>query len=313
MPQSIISPDPSVNPRAHLRVIRDEEAPPYDGEPPTRAEHRHMTVIDDEAVDAVLRLCGPAASGVYMYLERRVNVDGVCDPSYDTIAADCGVSRRYAIELVGKLEVAGFVGIHKRVGRFGIHQSNQFFLPYHRQAQEPRTYYGEPGSEPGSEPSCARQQEEVVTSNVNSAAAKKKKQAKMKPTTPDYSPDFVEFWALYPGRNGKKQTKAESFAVWEQLSDDDRTAARAGVVAYCETDDVLRGYALDAVRWLKRRRWEDETVETPDAPSNGRPHVETDAERMQRNTDAYTQWSETERIRSEKIFADIRALNGGAS
>jgi hypothetical protein len=84
---------------------------------------------------------------------------------------------------------------------------------------------------------------------------------------PPYTADFEErFWAHYPPRQGRRIGKKEAFAEWRRLSHADRDAAVGGLESYKADPRVGAGYVLDASRYLKRRRWEDEQVR----PGTGR-------------------------------------------
>ena len=75
-----------------------------------------------------------------------------------------------------------------------------------------------------------------------------------------YTQDFELFWAAYPSRAGKKQGKKEAFAEWKKAIAD----VPAGfLIAQIETLAPQYGeYPVDACRWLKHRRWEDEATAT---------------------------------------------------
>lgn len=80
----------------------------------------------------------------------------------------------------------------------------------------------------------------------------------------DYPPDFEAWWQEYP----KKVGKAEAYAEWKKLRPDEalQQTLLAGARRYRDSKQVKDGYVLDPCRWIKRRRWEDETpvkVETP--------------------------------------------------
>lgn len=67
---------------------------------------------------------------------------------------------------------------------------------------------------------------------------------------------FDRFYLAYP----KKETKQECAAWWDENKPDDEMleAILHGLSEYKRTREVLKGYALDPIRFLKRRRWEDE-------------------------------------------------------
>lgn len=75
---------------------------------------------------------------------------------------------------------------------------------------------------------------------------------------PDYLPDlFVRFWALYP----RGEDKQGAMDAWDELKPDEATIAAmsAGLHRALATEEWQRGIGIPyAVRWIRRRRWEDE-------------------------------------------------------
>lgn len=71
-----------------------------------------------------------------------------------------------------------------------------------------------------------------------------------------YTQDFEKFWSAYPCRQGRKQGKKEAFAEWRKVV---RDVDAGFLVAQIEMLAPQYGeYPVDACRWLKHRRWEDE-------------------------------------------------------
>lgn len=75
---------------------------------------------------------------------------------------------------------------------------------------------------------------------------------------PDYRPDtFARFWAAYP----RGEDKQGAIAAWDELKPDDATlqAMSRALVRQRASEEWQRGIGIPyAVRWLRRRRWEDE-------------------------------------------------------
>lgn len=73
-----------------------------------------------------------------------------------------------------------------------------------------------------------------------------------------------EFWPAYPPRNGRRDGKQEALAEWLKLRPDIALQAQilAALPAYARSTDL----PLDACRWLKRRRWTDESNARTPAP-----------------------------------------------
>lgn len=84
-------------------------------------------------------------------------------------------------------------------------------------------------------------------------------------SAPDYRPDtFARFWAAYP----RGEDKQGAIAAWDELKPDDATlqAMSRALVRQKESEEWQRGIGIPyAVRWLRRRRWEDE-IKAPALP-----------------------------------------------
>lgn len=82
---------------------------------------------------------------------------------------------------------------------------------------------------------------------------------------PDHRPDtFARFWAAYP----RGEDKQGAIAAWDELKPDDATlqAMSRALVRQKASEEWQRGIGIPyAVRWLRRRRWEDE-IKAPAPP-----------------------------------------------
>ena len=79
-----------------------------------------------------------------------------------------------------------------------------------------------------------------------------------------YTADFEQLWAVYPRKTGKR----EAFKAWKQAGAN-RPAlplVLAKVTAYKASREVVEGYALNASRWIRERRWEDSPEPASTAP-----------------------------------------------
>jgi hypothetical protein len=74
--------------------------------------------------------------------------------------------------------------------------------------------------------------------------------------TKTYKYAFEDFWSAYDKKVDKKQT----LIVWNKLSDEDRTLAVEGMGNHKNGRE--KKYWKDPVRYLRDRRWEDETTTT---------------------------------------------------
>ena len=76
-----------------------------------------------------------------------------------------------------------------------------------------------------------------------------------------YSQDFEMFWRNWPGRwrdgnSPKKVGKAETYVLWLTMDAEDRQDATSVVVSG-KVKNAGTQYLPDALRWLRRRLWED--------------------------------------------------------
>ena len=94
---------------------------------------------------------------------------------------------------------------------------------------------------------------------------KPKRKRRATKSAPDYRPDtFARFWAAYP----RGEDKQGAIAAWDELKPDDATlqAMSRALVRQRASEEWQRGIGIPyAVRWLRRRRWEDE-IKAPAAP-----------------------------------------------
>ena len=73
-----------------------------------------------------------------------------------------------------------------------------------------------------------------------------------------YTADFLEIWNLYPPRNGRREKKAEAALEWAKLRPSEEL--RATIVRAIRALHGATDTPVDLCRYLKHRRWEDETV-----------------------------------------------------
>ena len=104
----------------------------------------------------------------------------------------------------------------------------------------------------------------LCTREPQSAETPKRKRRATK-SAPDYRPDtFARFWAAYP----RGEDKLGAIAAWDELKPDDATlqAMSRALVRQKASEEWQRGIGIPyAVRWLRRRRWEDE-IKAPAPP-----------------------------------------------
>ena len=122
---------------------------------------------------------------------------------------------------------------------------------------------GDVGDDNPSVSGCAADSS-LCTREPQSAETPKRKRRATK-SAPDYRPDtFARFWAAYP----RGEDKQGAIAAWDELKPDDATlqAMSRALVRQKASEEWQRGIGIPyAVRWLRRRRWEDE-IKAPAPP-----------------------------------------------
>lgn len=108
----------------------------------------------------------------------------------------------------------------------------------------------------------------LPTNDLFGAESAEKNTAPARVAAREPAPDgFEAFWAIYPPRNGRREKKAEARAEWRKLAPDGEL--RATIARAVRTYALATDKPVDAVRYLKHRRWEDETAVR--APRPARP------------------------------------------
>lgn len=101
--------------------------------------------------------------------------------------------------------------------------------------------------------------------DVSDSDTPPKRKRRATKSAPYYRPDtFARFWAAYP----RGEDKQGAIAAWDELRPDDATlqAMSRALVRQKASEEWQRGIGIPyAVRWLRRRRWEDE-IKAPAPP-----------------------------------------------
>ena len=101
--------------------------------------------------------------------------------------------------------------------------------------------------------------------DVSDSDTPPKRKRRATKSAPDYRPDtFARFWAAYP----RGEDKQGAIAAWDEIKPDDATiqAMSRALVRQKASEEWQRGIGIPyAVRWLRRRRWEDE-IKAPAPP-----------------------------------------------
>lgn len=126
---------------------------------------------------------------------------------------------------------------------------------------------GDVGDDNPDNPSVACGDSSLCTREPQGAETPKRKRRRSTKSVPDYEPELFErFWAAYPRGEDRQGAVAE----WDSLRPDRETmlAMSRALVRQKASEEWQRGIGIPyAVRWLRRRRWEDE-IKAPAPPES---------------------------------------------
>ena len=71
--------------------------------------------------------------------------------------------------------------------------------------------------------------------------------------------NFDEFWKLYPKKHGKKPAQAKYLKAAKKHS---HAKIMDGLKNYVKSDNVKKGFVMNATTWLNQEHWEDEYYST---------------------------------------------------
>jgi len=135
----------------------------------------------------------------------------------------------------------------------------------------------------------------------NEAVMIEKKEKKEKKSLGSNETLFVEFWKIYPHRNGKSVTKPQSLQWWLEQTDDTITMVLKGARNYrkyieqCHKDNKFNGGIPDPIRFLKNKRYEDYQTQND---AKNRMVIENKLAKQDSNFYNLTKEEQNERINS---------------
>jgi len=101
-----------------------------------------------------------------------------------------------------------------------------------------------------------------------------------------YSPEFEEFWKIYPARNGVKARKADAWKTFWKVTSSGTVAPDALIAAIKALAPTYGDYPRDAATWLNHQGWTDEM-----GPTRIKRTAPNKAELLQqRNIAAMNEW-----------------------
>lgn len=204
-------------------------------------------------------LIPPHAKLVYVYLEGRLNEEGVCWPSHATTAAELGLSPASVKRAVSWLKDNALLTISRRskgFGTFNIYALPKR-LPDHLRPKD-QTDLLEPKDQ--NEPP-----KDQIDPDQKLSVIHKEEPLEEQPTEaePLFSP-FDEFWKAYPRKKGKGQARTAWVKAVKKVDPAVIVAAAVQFRQWCQQDGTEPQFIAHPSTWLNGERWLDER----DAPTD---------------------------------------------
>lgn len=211
-------------------------------------------------------LIPPHAKLVYVYLEGRLNEDGVCWPSHETTANDLGISSASVKRAVSWLKDNDLVNISRRskgFGTFNIYGLPKR-LPDHLRPKD-QTDLSVPKDQDKGPKDQNRGDQKV-------SVIHKEEPLEEQPTEVEpISNPFDEFWKAYP----RKKDKGHARKTWDRVvkATDPAVIIAAAVQfrQWCEQDGTEPEFIPYPTTWLNGERWTDER--DPAKPTRMDAHI----------------------------------------
>jgi hypothetical protein len=265
--------------------------------------------LDNAVIDEYLPKIGVTAFAVYACIVRHADPNGNAFPSYTKLQAELGTGRHQVAAAIKKIVDVGLVTITPGKRSQNVYHiatvatsAAEELVPIRNQSRISTSSAEEPELVPQRNswreiPPTPPYKEELIK------RTRPNKQDTVSASAPSpYPADFETFWSAY-GRKGTKSTAANE---WKRHAKGIPLAVILDAIpVYFATERVaVRGFKLDAERFLSRHVWENPTMgEENDAPARASPNGNvhrpvTFAEQKLRNTlDAH---AEFERITDEQ-------------
>lgn len=216
------------------------------------------------------QLIPPHAKLVYVYLEGRLNEQGVCWPSHETTASELGLSSASVKRAVSWLKDNDLLTVTRRskgYGTFNIYGLPKV-LPAHLSPKdqsdplEPKDQNETPKDQNGGD---------QKVSVIHKEEPLEEQPKEVEPTLTE----FDDFWMAYPRKEGKGQARTAFKRAVKKVGS---TVVLASAVEYrqwCEREGKEQRFIPMPSTWLNGERWTDERVSTlpPDRMQGHLSHI----------------------------------------
>lgn len=205
-------------------------------------------------------LIPPHAKLVYVYLEGRLNEEGVCWPSHTTTADELGLSPASVKRAVSWLKDNQLLRIQRRskgYGTFNIYALPKR-LPDHLRPKDQDDLLGPKDQNEG--PKDQNEGDQKV-SVIHKEEPIEEQPREEEPTLTAKTNPFDEFWTAYPRKDGKATARKAFTKAAKKVGPGFLVVAAVEYRQWCERSGQERQFIPHASTWLNGERWEDERPE----------------------------------------------------
>ena len=201
-----------------------------------------------------IKVGNPLRKMVLIKLADQANDDGVCWPSYESIAKTCEISRRSVISHIQWLEEHGFLRIEKR---YNAAESKNFSNNYHLTLRNGKQAVKTKCKSRTSAANALGGANDSLSNGENAAPKPISKPINEPINEPiKVNVPFDDFWNLYDKKLGDKD-KIEK--KWQSLKDSDREAIMKHLPLYKKSQPNKK-YRKDPATYLNNKSWNDEII-----------------------------------------------------
>jgi hypothetical protein len=204
-------------------------------------------------------LIPPHAKLVYVYLEGRLNEQGVCWPSHETTASELGLSPASVKRAVSWLKDNDLLTITRRskgYGTFNIYGLPKV-LPAHLSPKDQSDLL-----EPKDQNETPKDQNEgdQKVSVIHKEEPLEEQPKEVEPILTAIPHPFDEFWKAYPRKEGKAHAKKAFIKAVGKVGAEFLVYAAVQYRQWCERENMEKQFIPHASTWLNGERWDDERV-----------------------------------------------------
>ena len=216
-----------------------------------------------EAFEA--KVGNPARKLVLLKLADQANDNGLCWPSYQTIASACEVDRRTVIRHIKQLEKDGFLRVEKTYNKdAGKNYSNRYHLtiangvkkPLVSEDHHPSDKLSPPLVTKGHHPSVKLSPEPINEPiSIEPIIESITNDVVISDVVVSIPPSFEDFWNLY----NKKVGKTKCADKWEKISKSDKELIMKNLPDYLSSIQDKQ-YQKHPLTYLNNESWLDEVI-----------------------------------------------------